>query len=68
MSTSNVLKLLTGWVAVVVGFAGALIVVGPGAAGASTPAALMLLGSATCTGLYQLLTRNCPGIPSRSPG
>ena len=49
------------WVAVVVGFAGALIIVRPGAAGASTPAALMLLGSATCTGLYQLLTRKIAG-------
>ena len=49
------------WGAVVVGFAGALIIVRPGSAGASSLAALMLLGSATCTGFYQLLTRKIAG-------
>ena len=49
------------WGAVVVGFAGALIIVRPGAAGASSWATLMLLGSACCTGLYQLFTRKLAG-------
>ncbi len=49
------------WGAVAVGFAGALIIVRPGAEGASSLAALMLLGSATCTGLYQLFTRKLAG-------
>lgn len=49
------------WGAVIVGFAGAPIVVRPGIGGAGSWAALMLLGSATCTGLYQLLTRKLAG-------
>lgn len=49
------------WGAVIVGFAGALIVVRPGTGSAGSWAALMLLGSATCTGLYQLLTRKLAG-------
>ena len=49
------------WGAVVVGFAGALIIVRPGTEGASSLAALMLLGSATCTGFYQLFTRKIAG-------
>ncbi len=49
------------WGAVLVGFAGALIIVRPGAAGASSWATLMLLGSACCTGLYQLFTRKLAG-------
>ncbi len=49
------------WGAVLVGFAGALIIVRPGGQGASSLAALMLLGSATCTGLYQMFTRKIAG-------
>ena len=49
------------WGAVVLGFAGALIIVRPGGEGASSLAALMLLGSATCTGFYQLFTRKIAG-------
>ncbi len=49
------------WGAVLVGFTGAVIVVRPGFGGASGWGALMLLGSACCTGFYQLLTRKVAG-------
>ena len=49
------------WAAVVVGFGGALIIVRPGAADAATWAAPLLLGSAICTGFYQLCTRILAG-------
>ncbi len=44
------------WLAVLTGFIGVLFIVRPGGA-LFTPAALFLLGSALCFGLYQLLTR-----------
>jgi drug/metabolite transporter (DMT)-like permease len=44
------------WIAIAVGFVGALIIVRPGATGTS-PYVLLVLGSATCYALYQLLTR-----------
>lgn len=47
---------LRRWLAVAVGFAGALVVVRPGIAGANQ-AALVLFGSAFASALYQLLTR-----------
>ena len=49
------------WGAVVAGFAGALIIVRPGMGDTQSWAAPMLLGSACCTGLYQLLTRRLAG-------
>jgi len=45
-----------GWVAVLVGFSGVLIVVRPGG-GLFTPAALLPLGLALCFSLYQMFTR-----------
>lgn len=44
------------WVAVMAGFLGALVVVRPGVAGANE-AALLVLGSALFSALYQILTR-----------
>ncbi|MGE0723639.1 MAG: DMT family transporter [Alphaproteobacteria bacterium] len=44
------------WSAVVVGFAGALVVVRPGT-GAVPPEAALIFVSATCYGIYQILTR-----------
>jgi drug/metabolite transporter (DMT)-like permease len=44
------------WMAVALGFAGALVVVRPGLEGAD-PAALLFFGSAFTSALYQLLTR-----------
>jgi drug/metabolite transporter (DMT)-like permease len=49
------------WGAVVMGFAGALIIVRPGWSPESPWGALMLLGSACCTGLYQITTRFLAG-------
>ncbi len=48
------------WVAVGAGFLGVLIIVRPGG-GLMTPAMLFPLGSATCFGLYQLITRRIAG-------
>jgi len=47
---------LRRWAAIVVGFAGALIIVRPGAPGMHW-ATLLPLGSAACYALYQILTR-----------
>jgi drug/metabolite transporter (DMT)-like permease len=47
---------LRRWVSVALGFAGAMVVIRPGAGAVST-AALLVLGSATCSALYQLMTR-----------
>ena len=44
------------WLAVAAGFGGALVIVRPGAAGAN-PHLLLVLGSAACYALYQILTR-----------
>lgn len=49
------------WGAVAVGFAGALIIVRPGMGDTTSWATPMLLGSACCTGLYQLFTRRLAG-------
>ncbi len=49
------------WAAVAVGFAGALIIVRPGTGGASNRGAAMLVGSACCTGIYQIVTRMLAG-------
>lgn len=48
-------------IAVVVGFAGVLVVIRPGA-DVFQPAALLIVGSATCYAVYQLLTRHVAGI------
>jgi drug/metabolite transporter (DMT)-like permease len=48
------------WAAVGVGFVGAVIIIRPTGAGAN-PWALLVLGSATCYALYQLLTRRVAG-------
>jgi drug/metabolite transporter (DMT)-like permease len=47
---------LRRWVSVALGFAGAMVVIRPGA-GAVSAAALLVLGSATSSALYQLMTR-----------
>jgi drug/metabolite transporter (DMT)-like permease len=47
--------------AVAVGFAGVLVVIRPGAA-VFQPASLLIVGSATCYAVYQLLTRRVAGI------
>ncbi len=44
------------WSAVLVGFAGALLIIRPGS-GLANPATLLLLGSAACYALYQIATR-----------
>ena len=44
------------WLAIMTGFVGALVIVRPGF-GAMHPAALLVLGTAFCYGLYQVLTR-----------
>ena len=49
------------WLAIAVGFLGALIVVRPGF-GSTSPYALLVFGSAACYGLYQLLTRRVAGV------
>jgi drug/metabolite transporter (DMT)-like permease len=46
----------SGWVAVLLGFSGVLIIVRPGG-GLFTPAALLPLGLALCFSFYQLFTR-----------
>jgi drug/metabolite transporter (DMT)-like permease len=49
------------WVSIAVGFTGALIVIRPTGEGAS-PYAFLVLGSAVCYALYQLLTRRVAGV------
>lgn len=49
------------WIAIGVGFAGALAVIRPGMAGAN-PALALVLGSSACYALYQVLTRRVAGI------
>jgi drug/metabolite transporter (DMT)-like permease len=51
------------WISIAVGFVGALIVIRPTGAG-TTPALLLVLGSACCYALYQVLTRRVVGIDS----
>jgi drug/metabolite transporter (DMT)-like permease len=48
------------WVAAVTGFAGILLLLRPGSS-ILHPAVLLLIGTALCNGLYQLLTRKLPG-------
>jgi drug/metabolite transporter (DMT)-like permease len=48
------------WAAIALGFAGALIIIRPGAGGLSAYA-LLVLGSAACYALYQVLTRLVAG-------
>jgi len=52
---------LPQWLAIGLGFVGALIIIRPTGAGAN-PWALLVLGSATCYALYQLLTRRVAGV------
>lgn len=49
------------WVAIAVGFLGALIVIGP-AGGGTSLYAVLVLGSAGCYAVYQILTRRLAGI------
>jgi drug/metabolite transporter (DMT)-like permease len=49
------------WLSIAVGFLGALIVIRPTGEGAN-PWALLVLGSAFCYALYQILTRRVAGI------
>jgi drug/metabolite transporter (DMT)-like permease len=49
------------WAAVVLGFAGALIIIRPGLGGEAEWAALLLVGSACCTAMYQIITRKLAG-------
>ncbi len=51
------------WLAVVVGFCGALIVLRPGL-GVMHPASLLVLGTAVCFALYQITTRQLSGTES----
>jgi drug/metabolite transporter (DMT)-like permease len=44
------------WAAILVGFAGAMLIIRPGA-GFADPAVLLLLGNAVCYALYQIATR-----------
>jgi drug/metabolite transporter (DMT)-like permease len=52
---------LSQWGSIAVGFAGALIVIRPTGEGTS-PYAFLVVGSAVCYALYQLLTRSVAGI------
>ena len=49
------------WVSIAIGFVGALIVIRPTGAG-TDPYALLVLGSACCYAVYQLLTRRIAGV------
>jgi len=49
------------WVSIAVGFVGALVVIRPTGEGAS-PFAFLVLGSAACYALYQVLTRLVAGV------
>ena len=51
------------WISIAAGFAGALIVIRP-TGGATHPAIFLVLGSAVCYALYQVLTRRVVGIDS----
>lgn len=51
------------WAAILVGFAGVLIIIRPGTE-AFHPAALLCLGAAFCAALYLILTRKLAGIDS----
>ena len=53
------------WLAILVGFAGVLIIVRPGT-GAFHPAVLLSLAAASCGALYMLLTRKLAGVDSVS--
>jgi drug/metabolite transporter (DMT)-like permease len=48
------------WVAAVTGFVGILVLLRPGSA-ILHPAVLLLIGTAVCNAMYQLLTRKLPG-------
>ncbi len=52
---------LSQWVSIAVGFVGTLIVIRPTGDGAS-PYAFLVLGSAACYALYQVLTRRVAGV------
>ena len=52
---------LAHWLAIAAGFVGALIIIRPGAAGAN-PHLLLVLGSAVCYAVYQILTRRVAGF------
>ncbi|HEY7363395.1 MAG TPA: DMT family transporter [Methylomirabilota bacterium] len=52
---------LSQWGSIAVGFVGALIVIRPTGEGAS-PYAFLVVGSAVCYALYQLLTRRVAGV------
>ena len=52
---------LDHWLAIAAGFVGALIVIRPGAAGAN-PYLLLVLASAACYAVYQILTRRVAGV------
>lgn len=49
------------WAAVAVGFAGAIIIIRPGVDGEFQWAALLLVASACCTAMYQIITRKLAG-------
>jgi drug/metabolite transporter (DMT)-like permease len=49
------------WAAILVGFAGTLIIIRPGGDGAAQVSALLLVGSAICSAMYQLMTRRLAG-------
>ena len=49
------------WAAVAAGFAGALIIIRPGFGGAAPWAALLLVVSACCSAMYQIITRKLAG-------
>lgn len=49
------------WAAVAAGFAGAMIIIQPGADGAAQWGALLLVGSAGCSAMYQIITRKLAG-------
>lgn len=49
------------WAAILTGFLGTLIIIRPGAEGADTGGALLILGSAICSAMYQVITRRLAG-------
>ncbi|MGE0225566.1 MAG: DMT family transporter [Acetobacteraceae bacterium] len=49
------------WAAILVGFAGTLIIIRPGGDGTAQLSALLLVGSAVCAAMYQLMTRRLAG-------
>ena len=58
---------LAHWLAIAAGFVGALIIIRPGAAGAN-PHLLLVLGSAACYAVYQILTRRVAGFDPPETG